>query len=222
VRSGRFLAVPFRQALSPYSYKIAATLEALDLVGGKEPTFDQGKMSATGILTTNMQDREGDILEVAGIWTGNHQFNPIALLDHGLYFPLPIGKTEDPDGSYTVLIDAEAGECIQTTYFSQTLPEAEQVYHLYVEGILRGNSIGYSPKVIKRLPPPAPPIPRAAGTSWSASCWNAPGAACLVTPRPSGPPCPATGFAARVSGPSSANSSCPTPRNRRSGRRVRP
>lgn len=148
---GTVLAAP--RTLSPRSYKFAPGLHALDAITAKEPTFDTGKMSATAVLSTTARDREGDVLEVAGIWTDNHRANPIALLDHGVYWPLPIGKTVGPDGNYTVLIDPEAGECIETTYFSQSCPVAEQVYHLTVEGILRGNSIGYRPIEAQRLPP---------------------------------------------------------------------
>jgi hypothetical protein len=139
--------------LPGHAYKYAPGLHAIDAVADKAPAFDTGKMSATGVLATTMRDREGDILEVAGIRTANHQLNPIVLLDHGLYFPLPIGKTADPDGNYAVAIDPDLGECVQTTYFSQSLREAEQVFHLIVEGILRANSIGYRTLKGKRLPP---------------------------------------------------------------------
>lgn len=139
--------------LPGHAYKYAPGLHAIDAAAEKVPAFDTGKMSATGLLATTMRDREGDILEVAGIRTANHQLNPVVLLDHGLYFPLPIGKTTDPDGNYAVAIDPDLGECVQTTYFSQSLPEAEQVFHLIVEGILRANSIGYRTLKGKRLPP---------------------------------------------------------------------
>ncbi len=150
---GKILAAP--RSLSPRSYKFAPGLHALDAITAKEPTFDTGRMSATAVLSTTARDREGDVLEVAGIWTDNHRTNPIAMLDHGVYWPLPIGKTVDPDGNYTVAIDPDAGECTETTFFSQSCPVAEQIYHLAVEGILRGNSIGYRPIKAKRLPPDA-------------------------------------------------------------------
>jgi len=136
-----------------HAYKYAPGLHAIDAAAEKAPAFDTGKMSATGLLAKTMRDREGDILEIAGIRTINHQLNPVVLLDHGLYFPLPIGKTTDPDGNYAVTIDPDLGECVQTTYFSQSLREAEQVFHLIVEGILRANSIGYRTLKGKRLPP---------------------------------------------------------------------
>jgi hypothetical protein len=131
---------------SRFSYQIktkAGTINALDAPGLPEPKFNESQMSATGLLATRQRDRVGDIFEVAGLDTSDHQRNPIVLLDHGQYYPLPIGKTVDPDGQYTVVIDEKTGDCYQTTYFSQHSQVAEQVYHLYVEGILRANSIGY-------------------------------------------------------------------------------
>jgi hypothetical protein len=142
------------RTLSPYSYslKFAPNLAALDGPALRDPVLDQGKMAATGILATTARDREGDVLEVAGIDTADHRLNPIVLLDHGVYYPLPIGKTQDPDGNYTVVIDPELGECRQTTYFDQHGEVANQVYDLIVQGILKANSIGYDPRKVQRLP----------------------------------------------------------------------
>jgi hypothetical protein len=142
------------RTLSPFSYslKFAPNLEALDGPVLKGPVLDQGKMAATGILATTARDREGDVLEVAGIDTTDHRLNPIVLLDHGVYYPLPIGKTQGPDGNYTVVIDPDLGECRQTTYFDQHGEVANQVYDLIVQGILKANSIGYDPRKVQRLP----------------------------------------------------------------------
>lgn len=124
---------------------------ALDCDSPKEITFDQSKMSATGVLATTSLDRYKDILEVKGINTFNHQRNPIAMVDHAQWCPLPIGKCMTDDGIYLVTIDEEAGEALQTTLFSQSLPLARQLYCLYVEKILRANSIGFTPTEVKNL-----------------------------------------------------------------------
>lgn len=115
-------------------------------------SLDKGAMSATGVLATTALDRHGDILEVAGIDTGSHRRNPIALWNHGVQLAIPIGKCEDPAGRYTVEIDPESGECRCTTFFSQHLPEAEQIYHLIDEGVIRAMSIGFRPLAAKPLP----------------------------------------------------------------------
>lgn len=147
--------LPRPRGISPFSYalKFAPGIQGLDRVSNKDPVFDQSAMSATGILASTFRDREGDVLEVVGIDTTNHRRNPIVLLDHGLYYPLPIGKTADAEGNYLVTIDEKAGDCIQTTYFSQSSEVAEQVFHLYCEGILKANSIGYRALQTKPLSP---------------------------------------------------------------------
>lgn len=145
-----------------YSLKFAPNLEALDgppqdvnrvmdKIGGMHDhpggiKLDKGKMSATCVLATTAQDREGDVMDVAGIDTSHHKINPVAMLDHGVYYPLPIGVCRTPEGQYTVVIDPQAGECVQTTFFSQKSEMAEQVYALIDEGIINGNSIGFDPE----------------------------------------------------------------------------
>lgn len=119
--------------------------------GSREVTLDKGAMSATGIFAANSLDRVGDVLEVGGIVTDYHRRNPIALWNHGKELSIPIGVTETPEKAYTVEIDEEAGEARCTTFFSQRLLEAEQIYQLIDEGIIRAMSIGYRPLKAKRL-----------------------------------------------------------------------
>src|ERR1700721_1595170 len=55
------------------------------------------------------RDRVGDFLEVDGIDMDHHRKNPVAMIDHGKWNPLPIGKCEDKEGNYTVWIDSDRG-----------------------------------------------------------------------------------------------------------------
>lgn len=110
--------------------------------------INETKMCATGVFSTSAVDRVGDIVETNGIRTHLHQFNPVVFLDHGIYYNLPIGKTEDEEGNYTV--DLETGT--QITYFSQKSQVAEQTFALIAEGILRGNSLRYENGNVKRIP----------------------------------------------------------------------
>src|SRR5438105_3788632 len=83
-----------------YSYKLANFgIDALDAPTTKDPTLDTAKMSATGVLATTARDREGDVFDLAGIDTFNHERNPVVLADHGLWHPLPIGKNVDESGN---------------------------------------------------------------------------------------------------------------------------
>lgn len=122
-----------------------------DYASSADLTIDESRMSASCIFTTSTVDRVGDVVETGGIDVAEHRINPVALLDHGKYHQLPIGKTEDPDGNYTVLLFDDHG--IQTTYFTKSLM-GEQVFDLVVKRILRGNSLRFRPKsnaVVKRL-----------------------------------------------------------------------
>lgn len=136
-----------------YSYELKSLgINALDARSTKEPVIDKGKMTIAGVLSTTGRDRQGDILDVAGVDTANHMRNPVVLLDHGMYYALPIGKTQDEASNYTVEIDAGLGEIRDTIYLSQSSPVAEQVFHLYAEGILKAQSIGYREIEVERLP----------------------------------------------------------------------
>lgn len=124
-------------------------IDAVDLAPSNI-LVDESKMCATCVAATNAIDRENDILEVSGIDTTYHQWNPVVLLDHGMTYQLPIGKTEDPDGVYSVLIGDK--EVIATTYFSQHNLVSEQVFRLIGEKILRGNSVRFEREVMERIP----------------------------------------------------------------------
>lgn len=113
---------------------------------------DDKTMSVRGVITTQAMDRGNDIVVTRGLQTGNHQANPVVYFDHGMSLTIPIAKAEDPDGRYTVEIGD--GEATSTTYFSQSLKEAEDLYGLVSEGILRGWSIGFRPLAGEFLPIP--------------------------------------------------------------------
>jgi len=111
---------------------------------------DERAMSATCVFSTGALDRQGDIVDVSGIRTENHRRNPVVMWGHGKCgLSFPIGKTYDPAGNYTVSIDGEVAR--QTTFFSQTLPEAEKIFKLIAEGIVCANSIGFENKVVRPI-----------------------------------------------------------------------
>lgn len=146
--------------ISPWSYPVKwladggeERIDALDAPIAPAWYVDEQKMCATGLLATAARDREGDVFEVSGLDVTDHRRNPVVFIDHGLWYRLPIGKTEDEGGNYTVVVDEKSGDCYQTTYFSQKSQMAEQVFHLCAEKILRANSIGYRPITWKPIPP---------------------------------------------------------------------
>jgi hypothetical protein len=111
-------------------------------IGG---SIDAKSMSVTAILNTPAEDREGDIIEPAGIDTTLHRKNPVVFFDHWQpdkdrgVFNLPVGKSEDESGLYTVKLDG--GRLIGTTYFSQKHPYGEAIFRLYEDRILRAWSV---------------------------------------------------------------------------------
>lgn len=133
---------PFHQYKTSHGF-------GLCLPAVKSVELDGSTMSARAIFATDSLDRVGDVIYVPGIDTANHQKNPIVLFNHGQQFQIPIGKTVDPDGNYTVEVGEH--EAYQRTFFSQSLLEAEQIYRLIEEGVISANSIGYRPLAAKRM-----------------------------------------------------------------------
>lgn len=107
---------------------------------------DPSAMSATFCISTPRPDREEDVIIPEGVDFSDYRFNPVVMWDHGLTnLTLPIGKSIDPIDT-TLAVTVLPGVAIEATcYFSQTLPEAEQIFHLVTEDILRGASIHVDP-----------------------------------------------------------------------------
>lgn len=113
---------------------------------------DDKLMSATGILASSNRDRQGDIIECRGVEFGDHEANPIVLWDHGKRWDMPIGKTEDPKGTYTVRYLPREDIIVQTTFFADT-PFSRQIYALIKGGFIRANSIAVKDLEVDPLPP---------------------------------------------------------------------
>lgn len=113
-----------------------------------KPSIDRGQMAVTSILTTETPDRQGDVVDPAGGDFSEHETNPVVMFHHGKTHKLPIGKSEDKDGNYTVrLVKARDGSdvLIGTTHFAQSNRFAQDVFGLVAEDVLRGVSIGFDP-----------------------------------------------------------------------------
>jgi hypothetical protein len=134
--------------VSATAYDVRGGL-AIDFAPRGAVSIDKGKMSASCTFTSTAVDRVGDKIEMNGIVTAAHELNPVVFWDHAKDLTLPIGKTKDPLGNYTVRIFDDYAT--QTTYFSQSLHEAEQIFSLIDEGIISANSIGFRPLKAKPL-----------------------------------------------------------------------
>lgn len=101
-------------------------------------------MSASATITTPAPDRSEDIVHPEGVLLENYRRNPVVFYDHGFSgIMLPIGKSEDAEGNLTLVVTPDGIDA--TTYFSQSLCEACQVFALIEEGIVKSTSIGFMP-----------------------------------------------------------------------------
>lgn len=98
-------------------------------------------MSATAIITTPAPDRVRDSVNPRGGLYENHKKNPVVLWEHGFQLSLPIAKSEDPDGNYTVV--PGANRVLATSYFTDEFLEAEQVFALVAKRLIRATSIRF-------------------------------------------------------------------------------
>lgn len=111
----------------------------LDAFPSEKATTDAGSMSATFWVSRPNEDRSEDIVNPLGLDLTNYRLNPVCFFDHGMSgLVLPIGKSEDPAGNLTVACTPDG--VTATCYFSESLPEAEQIFELIEEGILRAAS----------------------------------------------------------------------------------
>jgi hypothetical protein len=113
------------------------------------PYVDESAMSATAVISTVDRDRVGDILLPYGCSLDNYRKNPIVLWEHGLTnVSMPIGTSESPDGELAIEINDD--QIKATCYFSQTLKEAQQVFELVAEGIVKAASVRANPITTER------------------------------------------------------------------------
>lgn len=102
------------------------------------------------VISTEMRDRDGDIVRQRGIDLGNYQKNPVVFYGHNS-FALPIARSikvrkEKSEGGWITSADALfAGH-------EQGHGEAELVYALARDGFINTASIGFGIRAIKDLP----------------------------------------------------------------------
>jgi hypothetical protein len=123
-------------------YKLSEVSVGLDSQAAV--SVDERRMTATAIISTPTVDRVRDLLVPRGCLLENYKKNPVVFWDHGFSLTLPIAKSEDPDGNLTVAISDS--EVVATSYFSQKLLEAGQIFELIVDGIIRATSVRMTPK----------------------------------------------------------------------------
>lgn len=123
-------------------YKLAGDRFAIDAAA--EGKVDEKTMSATAIISTPTPDRVNDSMNPQGILLDKYKLNPVVLVEHGFYHPLPIATSEDPDGNLTVIASADGVRA--TSYFDEEDLVSRQVFNLVKKKILRATSVRFSIK----------------------------------------------------------------------------
>jgi len=111
-----------------------------------DPRIDESAMSATATICTATIDRQGEIIFPGGGDYTHYTRNPVVLWEHGFdqSISFPIGKCEDPSGQ--LALSASDDEIEATCFFSQSLREAQQIFALVAERVIRATSIHVIPK----------------------------------------------------------------------------
>lgn len=97
--------------------------------------FEEGERAAVSYITTKDIDRDGEIVDPAGVDLESYRKNPVVLFGHD-YSQLPIGK------NLWIKAD-ERGLIAKTQYASHEF--AEKVYEYRKEGMPLAQSIGFIP-----------------------------------------------------------------------------
>jgi len=116
-------------------------------------SIDASSMSARFVIATNKgPNRKNARLQLTkskngqGIMTENYDKNPVCCFDHGLnpFVSVPIGTSRNPDTG-EVDLKITKSRATGTVHFSQSLPQAEQIFRLIDEGIIRASSVMIRP-----------------------------------------------------------------------------
>lgn len=135
--SPRNYAFPLRKDLLGYADSRSGLLSA-----------NESTMAATFVISTNVQDRDGDIVVPDGFQLENYKRNPCVFFNHQEW-PVPIGLAESPDGQSGIIVKED--RVIGTCYFDQEDADAEFIFDKVSRGLLRTTSIGFIPLAGERL-----------------------------------------------------------------------
>lgn len=101
---------------------------------------DEATASARFVISTQRQDRDGDVVISTGVQLENFRKNPVVLYGHGqdpVYGTLPIGKV--------TAIDVRKNHIEATLQFDVADPRAMTVFRKIADGYLNATSIGFMP-----------------------------------------------------------------------------
>lgn len=148
VRKGRLPAGVGKYARPGWAYlykglsKASAAL-AIAKAGNALDSFSSADDGAIAyVVTTDEEDRDGDIVLPMGAQLANYSRNPIVFFGHQEW-EIPIGVCRSPDGRITVY--PEENRMIDVIYFDRDDPDADFIYQKCQRKILNATSIAFVP-----------------------------------------------------------------------------
>ena len=103
---------------------------------------DEESGAISYVVTTDEEDRDGDIVRPMGAHLKNYRDNPIVFFGHQEK-PIPIGVCRSPDGTITVY--PENHRMVAAIYFDRADPDADFIYGKCQRKILNATSIAFVP-----------------------------------------------------------------------------
>jgi hypothetical protein len=129
-----------------------------DALGYTDPgtsmiSSDEAKCSCKFVVSTFVQDRDGDVvMQLApegGIVLDNFRRNPVGFFNHQEW-PLPIGLWENPD-TKQITVERSEPRTVAEHFFDQHDGDAMFVFDKCNRGIIRSTSIGFMPLIAERI-----------------------------------------------------------------------
>lgn len=132
------------RSIAPYLCKsIGGAVAAYDTLNDG-PSIDTNRMGVRMRISTDDLDRQGHIVNQAGLVLDVHKLNPVVLLGHGEQYQIPIAMAENPDTlAYTVEIGEH--ETYAWGYHKAADKMSSQIFDAVVLGLLRACSVGITP-----------------------------------------------------------------------------
>ena len=109
---------------------------------GNYDSADEGEGAITYVITTDEEDRDGDVVRPIGAHLGNYRLNPLVFFGHQEK-PVPIGVCRSPDGELTVR--PEERWALATIHFDLPDPDAAFIHDKCKRKILNATSIAFVP-----------------------------------------------------------------------------
>ena len=126
-----------------------STMQGALLATPAPPQGEVAPFSATFVVSTSAQDRDGDVIRSLGCRVENYRKAGAPWFFNHQQYPLPIGTSINPQ---TGKLDVWPGpsQVVAQVWFDDA-PFAQEIARLVRKGLLRGVSVGLQPLRIQRL-----------------------------------------------------------------------